>query len=71
MNQRPAADARPKKLSSTSSDFFNPLPEVPAQKRPERHAIGVAHSLSDLLNALGGSLQQVHRAFHTQFLKIR
>jgi hypothetical protein len=47
------------------------VPEVTTQKSPESYAIGVSDSRSDLFYTLGGCLQQMHRAFHPQFLEIR
>ena len=46
------------------------MPKVTPQKSPEGYAIGVSDSRSDFFYALIRRLQQMHRAFHAQFLEI-
>jgi hypothetical protein len=63
--------ARQGESGRASSDFPNPVPEVTPQKGPKSHAIGVSDARRDLFYTFGGRFQEVHRAFHAQFLEIR
>ena len=54
----------------TPSDFLDPMPQTATQKSPQCDAIGVADSARDFVDAFIRRLQEMHRAFYAQLLKI-
>src|SRR5262245_12322189 len=57
--------------SIRSANLPDAVTEMPSQERPQGHAIGVADTRRDLIDAFIACLQQMHRALDPQTLEIR